>query len=1031
MSRLARLAAGLALLLPATLPLRADPPAPPAPSPYGDTYTPEELTALDRALHAGNMTREDLTFRKDMAKGHACLDIVREMLRDPLTIAPFMDVFATTAARKDPAHGPVSVVLVAANGATGMQRLADAQVLREPWIPGLAPRPEGPKTRAPARTADEALQFLSEVARGRTPGTDKSSLDGWFDVVREPPPTDSHWLRQVAQRRLLPEQILMREVVPSLHPPAVMEQITAYAKANSPSHFYDLCCDGIFSFRFEGMVDLWIELVEPMLAEVRAYPRGVFPTDRPRVLETPQGRLALGTLGDDIYTGDYAVIVDPGGNDRYEHGRFAAAFGAKDREVGLLIDLGGNDIYDCGDVDVTLGAACFGLAGLIDLGQGNDRYVAGHFSLGAAVCGLAVLYDDGGSDTYEGKTFTQGAAGFGVGLLFDDAVGEPPVVRTDEEAKDPIDIARWDNDRLSAWCCAQAFARTMGVALCINTRGNEVYEAGCVYLHAPLFSDRYQSFSQGFSIGAREVDYAGGLAMLIDRAGNDRYLGDIYNQGVGYWYAAGLLYDGGGNDLYEMTQYGQGSGIHLAVGGLVDAGGSDAYVMHSGLGQGGSHDFAASVLHDRGGNDRYDGNTSCNGCGLTNSVGLFFERGGDDTYASKRDGGFNAGRPARGFGSVGVFVDLAGKDDYLGPPAAEGPGDDLLWRGSDVGLGLDVAPAAPAPSAPGTSTPAADQPSGKVEIPAICRYEGPLTQEVFDELWAIAVRWEVGDNRSIVPEARKRLIVFGKEVAPLLDAKMEKDESGLELRAFVDVLGGLWTQAGGEKVVLDLLARNAVPAASERRRKVSLHLIGELKVKELEGAVVGLLKGADETLARRAAGVLALLGSQAGNETLLGWIQPDGDERRILAGLGTLLGTESPVYAQVRPLLDHRLVTVRTRLATLLAEKKVVYGSKVLADLEAEDLSPRALRMLLDAVVRGPVAPTYENHLRYLVAHDDWGVRADVARVLQGWLTMEDRPTGWTFAASFSMSLAGLSRDPDPFVRRLAAPEAPPGGAAR
>ena len=131
-----------------------------------------------------------------------------------------------------------------------------------------------------------------------------------------------------------------------------------------------------------------------------------------------------------------------------------------------------------------------------------------------------------------------------------------------------------------------------------------------VYLHAPLFSDRYQSFSQGFAIGERGIDYAGGIAMLIDHDGNDRYLGDIYNQGVGYWYSAGLLWDGGGNDTYEMTQYGQGSGIHLAVGGLVDVSGHDTYVMHSGLGQGGSHDYAASILHDRGCNDRYLGNTS-------------------------------------------------------------------------------------------------------------------------------------------------------------------------------------------------------------------------------------------------------------------------------------------------------------------------------------------------------------------------------------------------------------------------------------
>jgi hypothetical protein len=127
-----------------------------------------------------------------------------------------------------------------------------------------------------------------------------------------------------------------------------------------------------------------------------------------------------------------------------------------------------------------------------------------------------------------------------------------------------------------------------------------------------------------------------------------------------------------------------GSGIHLAVGGLVDVSGNDTYVMHSGLGQGGSHDYAASILHDRGGNDRYMGATSCNGCGLTNAVGLFIDRAGDDTYGARREGGLNTGRPARDFGSIGVLIDLSGKDDYLGEMEDGGVWRGRTWRGADV-----------------------------------------------------------------------------------------------------------------------------------------------------------------------------------------------------------------------------------------------------------------------------------------------------------------------------------------------------------
>ena len=328
------------------------------------------------------------------------------------------------------------------------------------------------------------------------------------------------------------------------------------------------------------------------------------------------------------------------------------------------------------------------------------------------------------------------------------------MVATDVETPDPIDIAAFDNDRYYAWTNSQAFARTLGIAICSNERGNEVYYAGGVYLDAPLFSDRYQSFSQGFAIGERDIDYAGGIAMLVDYSGNNRYLGDVYDQGVGYWYSAGFLYDGGGNDTYEMTQYGQGSGIHLAVGGLIDVSGNDSYTLHTGLGTGGSHDFAASILQDRGGNDQYFGNTSCYGGALTNSVAILIDRSGDDTYAGRRDGGINFGRPERGFNSIGLFLDMGGNDDYLGDMD-----NGEMWCQTSVGVGWDVAP--PKQPEQEAAAPAPPEPEKSVPQPEIISYQGELTQDVFDKLWDIATRWAVGDNRYIVPHAIDKLISYG------------------------------------------------------------------------------------------------------------------------------------------------------------------------------------------------------------------------------------------------------------------------------
>ena len=65
--------------------------------PLGKSYTAAELEALDRALHAVNMDRRDLTFKKDVTEGHACLEAVRAMLADPLRIAPETDAFVAEA----------------------------------------------------------------------------------------------------------------------------------------------------------------------------------------------------------------------------------------------------------------------------------------------------------------------------------------------------------------------------------------------------------------------------------------------------------------------------------------------------------------------------------------------------------------------------------------------------------------------------------------------------------------------------------------------------------------------------------------------------------------------------------------------------------------------------------------------------------------------------------------------------------------------------------------------------------------------
>ena len=927
---------------------------------YGETYTVEELDALATALWAGNMTPADMHFEKDYAKGYLRYPVVERMMDDPLYIAQWMDLLAASAQRDGALDDDMYRLIV--NAASLANNTHDSNY-SEFAAPAALPALQGELTAL----VNAALPLFAEDPRIAVARREITAAMAWHDfegLIGEASVEDS-----------------------------ANKELYALLTELEPKDYY----------RYADFFRLIL-----MLREL-PWSTALFAKGDHIIIPGQHGRIGIGTYGDDYYEGDFAVLIDPGGNDHYKNCRIGAAYGMPtenlgDGRVGYFADLGGNDFYDCGDVDITLGAAVLGVAAFYDLGSGNDRYVAGNCSLGAAMAGLATFYDDGGQDTYESKVYSQGAAGFGLGIMVDDSTAPAPSFDTaegndkvidaherDSSAADPQ--SAMDNDTYTAWSESQGFARTRGVALCINARGNENYSAGGVYLHAPLFSDRYQSFSQGFAIGEREIDYSGGIAMLLDYAGNDRYLGDIYNQGVGYWYSAGLLWDNAGNDLYEMTQYGQGSGIHLAIGGLIDNAGNDGYIMHSGLGQGGSHDFAASVLHDRGGDDRYMGTTTCNGAAVTNSVGLHIDRSGNDTYGARREHGINAATAARGFGSIGVLIDVTGKDDYLGIMA-----DGELWRHMDTGMGWDM----PTPEeALAAGVGSVDKPGENVPIPAIVAYEGPLTQEVFDELWEVSIRWEVGDNRVIVPQARDRLAAFGTDVLPYINAEMD-DNYSLAVLAYVYIFNKLLeVDRAAVVAVLDENARSA----DLQRRITALRVIGDMKLLDAEDAVVLLLD--DTELERRAIATLGLIGSHAADTELVLRLKPETPEPVLIAAI--IATTDLKIMStELQMLLDHPSGAIRSTVIGQLIKHYLVYkqdvGSTMVNVLsssqfpDSPDLQPswipglHAQRALLEILTRldstaEDTASSDDGDIIYgfwkaMITAPDWGVRADAYRLL-------------------------------------------------
>ncbi|MBN2621360.1 HEAT repeat domain-containing protein [candidate division WOR-3 bacterium] len=383
--------------------------------------------------------------------------------------------------------------------------------------------------------------------------------------------------------------------------------------------------------------------------------------------ELPGGHEAIiGGPGRNVYTREFAVIIDLGGNDIYE-GRAAGAISRFGSPVSLVLDLSGDDVYRNHDRIVNQGAALLGAALLWDL-DGDDTYTAFHVSQGAGLFGIGMLIDECGTDTYRAGFFSQGAGNFGSGILIE---------RTGNEVY-----------HSSGW--TQGMGGPWAYGLLLDEDGNDTYYAGGTYLHMPLDPDQYRSFAQGFGFGWRDIA-SGGVGFLCDRSGNDKYISEVYAQATSYWFALGILLDEQGNDLYSAAQYSQGAGIHLSVGGLVDLEGDDHYFSRFGPSQGEGHDVAVGWLFDKDGDDVYYANGG-QGIGLTNSVGIFVDTRGNDDHLSRHELSVGGANWARGTGGIGLFIDLQGTDAYT---EHDKGANNHIWTSGTYALGMDLDAVAP------------------------------------------------------------------------------------------------------------------------------------------------------------------------------------------------------------------------------------------------------------------------------------------------------------------------------------------------
>ncbi|MDY0152857.1 MAG: HEAT repeat domain-containing protein, partial [Candidatus Cloacimonas sp.] len=454
------------------------------------------------------------------------------------------------------------------------------------------------------------------------------------------------------------------------------------------------------------------------------------------------GLMLIGTSSNDSYNdmqlkalkkAHLCLLIEPAGNDLYEM-RLNTSYA---NYCYLLIDYAGNDIYR----NTKPAEMFYSLAGLgisMDL-AGDDIYQTDDFAF-SAFLGTNIHLDENGNDCYRSGLFSQGAAMQGIALLVD----------------------KQGRDSYSATTLSQGLGSLGGVGAILDGSGADLYELGGKYTHAPLMPNDFRSMGQGMGFGLRS-DYAGGLGLLFDKSGNDQYLGGVYAQGVGYWYATGMLIDEAGNDVYNAIYYPQGSGIHLAAGYLYDGGGNDAYYSRHGPGQGAGHDWGLGVLIDASGNDAYSIEGG-NGLGLSNSVGIFVDKMGDDRYERSNPQNYGNAAFSRSTGGIGLFLDAGGKDAYPDSTKA----NDTNWKKGTYGIGRDIELNKPAPEI---------APEQVGDDPLVSA-EAPIAQ-----VFAAAAEWEVGSAIQRVREARKVLMDRKEEGQSYILENKLNSKSGLEYRA--------------------------------------------------------------------------------------------------------------------------------------------------------------------------------------------------------------------------------------------------------
>jgi hypothetical protein len=262
--------------------------------------------------------------------------------------------------------------------------------------------------------------------------------------------------------------------------------------------------------------------------------------------------------------------------------------------------------------------------------------------------GVGVLLDRAGNDRYEAASCCHGAAVYGTGALLDLGGADVYIARNH----------------------SQAIGGPRGFGILLDAGGSDLYRANGPTPSGYGTPGVFYSMSQGVGLGFRGWDN-GGIGILEDLDGNDRYEGGEFSQGGGYFFGLGILHDRAGRDVYFGNRYSQGFAAHEALGVLCDDSGDDTYWGMTAASQGGAWDISMALLLDRAGNDTYRADGLAQGSAAMQAIGWLIDLSGDDHYVGAgsavqgQSGQNNYHYATSQCMSWSMFVDAGGGADFF------------------------------------------------------------------------------------------------------------------------------------------------------------------------------------------------------------------------------------------------------------------------------------------------------------------------------------------------------------------------------